>query len=76
VHQDHRVGRRVSATGPAHFLFSIPCRRFPMFPSGGQNAPGLNEPFDGEVCLDIEVIGGRAGRRLVCYFALSRPKGS
>jgi kumamolisin len=38
--------------------------------AGGLNRPGISEPVDGEVCLDIEVIGGAApGARLVCYFA-------
>jgi kumamolisin len=37
---------------------------------GGANAPGLNELYDGEVCLDIEVVGGAApGAKIVCYFA-------
>jgi subtilase family serine protease len=36
----------------------------------GANAPGICEPYDSEVCLDIDVIGGAApGARLVCYFA-------
>jgi subtilase family serine protease len=38
--------------------------------SGGTNNPGANGPYDGEVCLDIEVIGGAApGAKIVCYFA-------
>ena len=38
--------------------------------AGGRNRPFVSEPVDGEVCLDIEVIGGAAnGARLVCYFA-------
>jgi subtilase family serine protease len=38
--------------------------------AGGTNRPGINEAYDGEVCLDVEVIGGAApGARLVCYFA-------
>jgi subtilase family serine protease len=38
--------------------------------SGGTNAPGVNGLYDGEVCLDIEVIGGAApGAKIVCYFA-------
>ena len=37
--------------------------------AGGVNRPGISEPVDGEVSLDIEVIGGAApGARLVCYF--------
>ena len=37
---------------------------------GGANVPGVCEPYDSEVCLDIDVIGGTApGARLVCYFA-------
>jgi subtilase family serine protease len=44
--------------------------------SGGINLPGIYEPFDGEVCLDIEIIGGIApGARLVCYFAPLTAKG-
>lgn len=38
--------------------------------AGGVNLPGVDEPFDSEVCLDIEVAGAAApGARLVCYFA-------
>jgi kumamolisin len=38
--------------------------------AGGINQPGINEPFDSEVSLDLEVIGGAApGAKLVCYFA-------
>lgn len=38
--------------------------------AGGMNQPGVNEPFDSEVALDLEVAGGAApGAKLVCYFA-------
>lgn len=38
--------------------------------AGGANLPGAYEPYDGEVCLDVEVVGGAApGARMVCYFA-------
>ncbi len=37
---------------------------------GGQNAPSTPDSDDGEVCLDIEVIGGVApGAKIVVYFA-------
>jgi kumamolisin len=37
---------------------------------GGKNAPSTPDSDDGEVCLDIEVIGGVApGAKMVVYFA-------
>ena len=42
--------------------------------AGGANRPGISEPVDGEVCLDIEVVGGAApGARLVLLRADHRP---
>ncbi len=44
--------------------------------AGGANRPGISEPVDGEVCLDIEVVGGAApGARLVCYFGQTTGQG-
>lgn len=43
---------------------------------GATNLPGLNEPYDSEVCLDIEVVGAAAPEaKLVCYFAPLTAKG-
>jgi kumamolisin len=43
---------------------------------GGANLPGINEPYDAEVCLDVEVAGAAAPEaRLVCYFAPLTAKG-
>ncbi len=44
--------------------------------AGGANRPGISEPVDGEVCLDIEVVGGAApGARIVCYFGQTTGQG-
>ena len=38
--------------------------------SGGRNIPGMIEPYDAEVALDIQVIAGAApGAKIVVYFA-------
>jgi kumamolisin len=43
---------------------------------GAKNLPGINEPYDAEVCLDIEVSGASAPEaKLVCYFATLTAKG-
>ena len=43
---------------------------------GGSNSPGTDQNADGEVMLDIEVIGGVApGARIVVYFAPNTDQG-
>ncbi len=43
---------------------------------GGQNAPGVDQNADGEVMLDIEVVGATApGARIVVYFAPNTDQG-
>mgnify|MGYP001793151463 CR=1 FL=1 len=44
--------------------------------AGGKNAPGVIEPYDAEVALDIQVIAGAApGAKLVVYFAPLHARG-
>lgn len=44
--------------------------------AGGRNAPGVIEPYDAEVALDIQVIAGAApGARLAVYFAPLHARG-
>lgn len=44
--------------------------------AGGANAPGVIEPYDAEVALDIQVIAGAApGARLAVYFAPLHARG-
>ncbi|WP_299612653.1 S53 family peptidase [uncultured Tateyamaria sp.] len=44
--------------------------------AGGANAPGVIEPYDAEVALDIQVIAGAApGAKLVVYFAPLHARG-
>jgi kumamolisin len=43
---------------------------------GGQNSPGTDKNADGEVMLDIEVVGGVApGAKIVVYFAPNTDQG-
>ena len=43
---------------------------------GGKNAPGVDENADGEVMLDVEVVGGVApGAEIVVYFAPNTDQG-
>jgi len=43
---------------------------------GGSNSPGVNQDSDGEVMLDIEVIGAVApGASIVAYFAVNTDQG-
>ena len=44
--------------------------------AGGRNAPGVIEPYDAEVALDIQVIAGAApGARIAVYFAPLHARG-
>lgn len=44
--------------------------------AGGKNAPGVIEPYDAEVALDIQVIAGAApGAKLAVYFAPLHARG-
>ena len=44
--------------------------------SGGRNMPGVIEPYDAEVALDIQVIAGAApGAKIVVYFAPLHARG-
>ena len=44
--------------------------------AGGRNAPGVIEPYDAEVALDIQVIAGAApGAKIAVYFAPLHARG-